>query len=135
MQKRRALPAHAAVRWHGSGRSAGASMRVDPWPADRSTPMTHDEFVSLVKRLERDAARHPLSYQMRAIAFGALAYAYVALALAMALAVLALVIWAAVFGKAVAVLAKIIWALIAFTWAVLRSLWVRFDRPQGLALE
>ncbi|HKA14839.1 MAG TPA: M48 family metalloprotease [Myxococcota bacterium] len=97
--------------------------------------MTHDEFVSLVKRLERDAARHPLSYQMRAIALGALAYAYVALALAMALAVLALVIWAAVFGKAVAVLAKIIWALIAFTWAVLRSLWVRFDRPQGLALE
>ncbi|MCL4818797.1 MAG: M48 family metalloprotease [Vicinamibacteria bacterium] len=97
--------------------------------------MTHDEFEALVRRAEALQREDPRAYRRRLAGWAALGFGYVGFALAAALALVGVAGWAmfhARSGRAAALKLAVVAAI--FAWAVLRALWVRLERPQGLAL-
>ncbi|HEX5221565.1 MAG TPA: M48 family metallopeptidase [Verrucomicrobiae bacterium] len=99
--------------------------------------MTRDEFDALIRRLEEVSRQNPKLFVARVAGLVVLAYGYLTLilfgSLAFCLGIIALIIYA---PNALTI--KLGFAgLILFGgifWAVLRGLWVRLERPKGLAI-
>jgi Zn-dependent protease with chaperone function len=98
--------------------------------------MSREQFEALVRRLEDYARRQPGAYRTRVGALAALGYGYIFLILALGIALLAAVIWLMLFGGRVYYNEiKLIFILLAFVFVILRSLWVRFPPPEGVAIR
>ena len=108
-----------------------------PVPPHRSLGVTTEEFHRLVERVEVYARERPQAYRLRLALLAVLGYAYVWLVLAGVVAVLALLVWLAVIARTGAIWAigKFGIALAVLAFAILRSLWVRFDAPGGVRLQ
>lgn len=91
---------------------------------------------ALIERLEREAAAHPARYRAKVAALAAAGFAVLAGALLLALGVsVGLVLLLLALSPLLLLkLAKLVWIPIAFGWVLLRSLWVKFEAPQGYRL-
>ncbi len=98
--------------------------------------MTEQGFTELVQRLTERAQRQPQRFRLEVFALAAVGYLYVLLLVLGALLVSAvLVVICFVQPILLVKLLKIIWLPIWFAWSVLKSIWVRFDPPQGRPLS
>lgn len=81
--------------------------------------MTHEEFESLVRRLERDAAAEPSAYRRRLTLLALLGYAYVLAVLLLLAGAIGATVWlATISATALLLVKKFGWALLArfFDW-------------------
>lgn len=97
--------------------------------------MTEQEFTALVERLTERARLQPQRFRLEVFALAALGHAYVLVLVLLAL-LTSLVLAVLCFLQPILLvkLLKIIWLPIWFAWSVLKSIWVRFDPPQGRPL-
>lgn len=95
-----------------------------------------EEFDTFVKRLEVFARQKPGIYKLRVGLLAVLGYAYIFSILAGLLAVLGLIVLLVVYSHRInaAIIKGGILVLLP-TFIVLRSLWVSFPPPTGLALS
>lgn len=97
--------------------------------------MTEQEFTALVERLTERARLQPQRFRLEVFALAALGHAYVLVLVLLALLTsLVLVVLCFLQPILLVKLLKIIWLPIWFAWSVLKSIWVRFDPPQGRPL-
>src|SRR5213592_3003241 len=96
--------------------------------------MTQEQYDALVARVEAYAQRHPVAYKIRLGLLALLGYAYIWLILALILGLAALLVFLArsLSGLAINALIKLGWPLLLVAYAILRALWVRFPRPDGV---
>ncbi|HEX8240224.1 MAG TPA: M48 family metallopeptidase [Allosphingosinicella sp.] len=100
----------------------GAGARVD------------ERYRSLVERLSRTARSDPAGYRRRVVLAAALGYAVVLALVAICAATVAGLLYAAMFGHMNLLFAKLGVVAAVIGWAVVRSLWVPFEPPQGRSL-
>jgi Zn-dependent protease with chaperone function len=94
--------------------------------------MTRDEYESLVRRLEQEAAANPSGYRRKLGALALLGYGYMAAAVAVVVCVAVLIGWASATSAALLlVVKKTGWALAALTFLATKTLGVRISPPQG----
>jgi Zn-dependent protease with chaperone function len=91
-------------------------------------------WQSLVRKLEPQAREDPSKYRRKILLLAGLGYAYIALLLCFFLGLAALVVVLALKGLALLLL-KLLIPIGALFWAVVRSLWVRFEPPEGVPLR
>src|ERR1700751_20839 len=97
--------------------------------------MTQEDFESLVRRLEQEAATNPSGYRRKLGALAFLGYAYIAAALLLLIGGAALIVWMATsVSHAMLLLGKVGWAFLVLIYVVLRAMWVRLDPPLGRPL-
>ncbi len=97
--------------------------------------MSHDEMVALIKRLENLPASAQGSYRRRLGLLAALGYAYVLALLLVVLGALAgFVLLGVKLGSFHGYQIKVAIGLVAFAGLIVRSLWVRVERPEGIEL-
>jgi len=98
--------------------------------------MTREQYHALVERVEEYARRHPEAYKIRLGLLALFGYAYIWLMLAVIAAVLALLVLLAetLSGGVVMALLKLGWPLLVLAYGILRALWVRFPRPEGIEI-
>ncbi|MBC8141278.1 MAG: M48 family metallopeptidase [Armatimonadetes bacterium] len=97
--------------------------------------MTNEQFESMVRKLEPEAAQNPPAYRSKVLWLGILGYGYVLFLLLGTLALIGVLIALMVFvrrGGGVAI--KFVIVLGLFALAVLRALWVSFPKPEGIVL-
>ncbi|HEU4594059.1 MAG TPA: M48 family metallopeptidase [Pyrinomonadaceae bacterium] len=99
-------------------------------------PMTHEEFVEKVNRLEEFAGREPSKYALRVGLLAALGYAYIVLMLALA----ALLIYGLLYltfagARFNFYILKFGWVLLMLAYVVVRALWVSVPAPEGIGLD
>jgi Zn-dependent protease with chaperone function len=98
-------------------------------------PISNAEFDTLVKRLTREAAARPLWYKTRVLLLAMLGYVYVFGILFGLLAMIGLVILIVLSGRGLLLLKNVAIPLAIFAWVVSKSLWVKFDPPEGRRLS
>ncbi len=97
--------------------------------------MSPSQFKAIVTRLEEYAQRNPKGYRVRVALLAALGYLYIwailliALALAAGLAYLMYVRGRADYGSL-----KLTIALLALIWMIARSMWIKFEIPDGVPI-
>lgn len=91
-------------------------------------------FQALVERLQRTAAEDPTGYRRRVGALALFGYLYLALMLAVVLGAVVGLIWVMLALHA-GILAKLLIPLLALLAVIVRSLWVKFDRPAGIEVD
>ena len=97
--------------------------------------MTQDDYESLVRRLEQEAATNPAGYRRKLGALAFLGYGYVAASLILLVGGAAFIVWmGATVNRAALLLGKVGWAFLVLIYVVLRAMWVRLEPPQGRAL-
>jgi Zn-dependent protease with chaperone function len=99
--------------------------------------MTRERYDALVARAEQYARSHPVAYRIRLGLLAVFGYAYIWLILALILGLLALLVWwltQSPSGLALNALIKLGWPLALVAYAIGRALWVRFPRPDGVAV-
>ncbi|HYG68032.1 MAG TPA: M48 family metallopeptidase, partial [Anaeromyxobacteraceae bacterium] len=96
--------------------------------------MTPARFEALAARFERFAAARPRLYRFTVGLLGAAGLGFVASWLVLAGGLLALVVVAMVL-KPNAALLKIGIPLAILAWSLLRAMWVKFERPEGIVLS
>lgn len=98
--------------------------------------MNQEQFDNLVQRLESFSSQQPGSYKLRVGLLAVLGYAYIFLVLAGLLALLGLVVLMVIASHRInAAMVKFVILLLIPIFIVLRSLWVTFPPPTGLALS
>ena len=93
--------------------------------------MTQQRFEVLATRFEKLSRRAPRAYRTAIALLASLGYAYVFAWLLASAGVLALLALASVRAPG---LLKLAIPVALFTWVLLRALWVRIARPEGLAV-
>jgi Zn-dependent protease with chaperone function len=94
------------------------------------------EFADLVRSLERDAAQDEAAFRVRAVRWAMGGYGFVAGLIVLCVGGFAACLWLmATWRHAFNVIGKVALALVVLTWSILKSLWVRFDRTEGLDLD
>ncbi len=97
--------------------------------------MTHEQMTELIRRLEALPPSAQGSYRRRLGLLAALGYAYViALLLFVLGAVVGVVLLSAKLHSHGGMQLKLVIALLAFAGIIVRSLWVRAERPAGIEL-
>jgi len=99
--------------------------------------MTHEQFVELVQRSEQQVKDNQKGYQSKLLMFAALGYVAIGLILVALLVVIGGSVWFALKSSTFAILLlkkKLIIPLVILAWVLIKSLWVRFDAPQGYEL-
>ncbi len=97
--------------------------------------MTQDDFESLVRRLEQEAAANPVGYRRRLGALAFLGYGYIVATLVLLVGGAFSIVWMATsVSHAMVLLGKVGWALLVLIYVVLRAMWVRLEPPQGTPL-
>ncbi len=91
--------------------------------------MTHDEFDSLVFRLEQSARSQPRRYRLRVLLLALLGNAYISGIMLLLVALLIALAASVLVLKALAV--KLILIVGVFGWVVLKALWVSVPPPDG----
>ena len=94
--------------------------------------MTREEFVALVERLRPVADARPAAYRWRVRAFAWLGYGFILLLLLGSLAIAGPLVLLSRVAGGLAI--KVGWLLVVFAWRILKSLWVKFERPAGREL-
>lgn len=97
--------------------------------------MRPDKLHDLTTRLEAFAARRPGAYRLRVLLLGSLGYLYIGAVLAAVLVLDLLALALLARGGAVLVLKYLLVPLGAFSWLVVRALWVRIPPPEGRELR
>lgn len=97
--------------------------------------LTQEQFASLVTKLEEKSERQPQLYKFRVFLLAALGYAYICLIFLLLLAAIGLFAFLMITDGPHAATIKIGVILIAFSFILARSLWVRFTPPQGIPLQ
>jgi len=93
-----------------------------------------ERWQSLVRKLEPQARENPSKYRRKILLLAGLGYAYIAFLLCLFLGLAGLVVLLALKGLALLLL-KLLIPIGALFWAVLRSLWVHFEPPEGIPLR
>lgn len=96
--------------------------------------MTREAFVARLEHLHPLAQANPSAYRWRVRVWALLGYGFILLLLLGTVGTMVGVLALLAFGTAVALLLKVGLLLGFFAWKILRSLWVKFDPPQGRAL-
>src|ERR1700751_5445551 len=97
--------------------------------------MDRAAFEALIARMEMLASRNPAAYRRRVFGWAVLGYGYLLLVVLVLLAACALVVAGFMFLKALAV--KLLLLVGGPLLLVLRSMWVKLEKPAGerLTLE
>jgi Zn-dependent protease with chaperone function len=118
----------------------GQRTKVDRTPSDadnfRTLPeieMTHDEFDSLVFRLEQVARSQPGGYRFRVLLLALLGNAYISAIILLLVSLLLALAASVLVLKALAV--KFILIIGVFLWVVLKALWVKVPPPDGTEIS
>ncbi|HEU0097515.1 MAG TPA: M48 family metalloprotease [Allosphingosinicella sp.] len=101
----------------------GAAIRVD------------ERYRALVERLSRTARSNPDGYRRRVVLAAALGYAVILALILVCAATIAGLLYMVVFVHLNLLLAKLGVVAAVIGWAVVRSLWVPFEAPDGRPLE
>jgi Zn-dependent protease with chaperone function len=96
--------------------------------------MTREAFVARLEHLHPLAVANPDAYRWRVRGWALLGYGFILLLLLGTVGTMMGVLALLAFGTAVALLLKVGLLLGFFAWKILRSLWVKFDPPQGRVL-
>ncbi|MDF7814531.1 M48 family metallopeptidase [Hymenobacter sp. YC55] len=96
--------------------------------------MTREEFLARLSQLSPLAEANPASYRRQVWFWALLGYAFILLLLLGAVGLIGLTLALGFFTRAFGLIWKVVIVLGIFAWKVLRSLWVKFDPPQGLPL-
>ena len=96
--------------------------------------MDVERFERVAARFERLSRASPRGYRLLIAALGALGFAVVGLVVLFMVALLALVLGIGIAGKAVLAV-KFAIPIGITVWALLKAIWVKLERPRGLALE
>lgn len=97
--------------------------------------MSRERFEELVRRLEAAAERSPRGYKARVALLAALGFAWIFAILAVVLALgWGIVAFMVANGRFNILVGKLLVVLGVLAFAILRSLWVRFDAPEGLPI-
>lgn len=99
-----------------------------------SPAMHPDRLHDLTARLEGFAARRPGAYRLRVLLLGSLGYLYI-LAVLAALVVVDLLALALMTRGGLIVVKYLVLPLAAFSWLIVRALWVRIPPPEGRELH
>lgn len=100
--------------------------------------MTNEDFIALVKRAEQSVENNPKGYRMRLLCFCLLGYIVIFGALLTLIFLVTGSIVAAFYASALFILllkSKLIFLFMVMAWVLLKSLWVRFDKPDGFFLN
>lgn len=100
--------------------------------------MTNEQFIDLVQKAEEEVKKNPEGYKKRLLMFAAFGYLIIGLVLAAALGLTVGVAWLATISTGFAILLfkkKLIIPLLIFAWVLIKSLWVKFEKPEGFELE
>ncbi|MEZ5498411.1 MAG: M48 family metalloprotease [Steroidobacteraceae bacterium] len=95
--------------------------------------MNREEFTALVERMEVFASANPAAYRWRVLAWAGLGYGYLLLLIAGLLAICALLVLSLTKLRYLGI--KLLYVLLPTLYIVARSLWVRFEPPQGPRLQ
>ncbi|WP_035558764.1 M48 family metallopeptidase [Hymenobacter sp. IS2118] len=96
--------------------------------------MTREAFVARLEHLHPLAQANPQAYRWRVRGWALLGYGFILLLLLGTVGIMLGLLALLVFGKAIVVLLKVGLLVGFFAWKIIRSLWVKFDLPQGRAL-
>lgn len=96
--------------------------------------MTREAFVARLEHLHPLAAANPSAYRWRVQGWALLGYGFILLLLLGTVGALGGILALLTFGTALALILKAGAALGFFAWKILRSLWVKYDAPQGRPL-
>ncbi|GAV12601.1 M48 family metallopeptidase [Paenibacillus sp. NAIST15-1] len=95
----------------------------------------YEKFAALIERLEKSAKRSPQGYKLRVLGLTVLGFSYIYLILAILLGLVGGLIWYSIStGRVNAGEVKLFIILIPLALIILRSLWVRFEQPEGRVL-
>ena len=98
--------------------------------------MTRAEFAARVQAHEAAAARNPAGYKNRVVLFAALGYAFIVVMVVGTLSLLALMAYGFANGMVLNTgTIKIAAFLAIFLVILLRSLWVKFEKPEGIEIS
>ena len=100
--------------------------------------MNEDEFIGLVRQAEQEVKSSAGMYQMKLALFAVLGYAVIFLILLVLVGLLGGMVAAAIFSSSLAVLLlkkKLFIPIAIMVWVMAKSLWVRFDKPEGYELD
>jgi Zn-dependent protease with chaperone function len=97
--------------------------------------MTREEFQAMVQRLEDYATQNPKSYRTRVGLLAGLGYGYIWFILSIVVLLIVGLIWMMLSMHRFNVgFIKIALLLLVVAYAIIRSLWVKFPRPEGIPL-
>ncbi|RYU72059.1 M48 family metalloprotease [Hymenobacter persicinus] len=96
--------------------------------------MTREEFLARLQRQSPLAEANPAGYKRRVWFWALLGYGFILLLLLGTVGLMAVTLAVGIFTRAFAIIFKLGAVLAVFAWRVLRSLWVKFDPPEGLRL-
>ncbi len=92
--------------------------------------MTHDEFESLVARLEPMAKSNPSGYELRVMLLAMAGYAYLAGVVILLILLIGGALAAIVSLKFIAI--KVLLVLVPIIWLVAKAMWIKFPPPEGV---
>jgi Zn-dependent protease with chaperone function len=92
------------------------------------------EFRSLIQRLEQESLQAPGRYKAKLLLLSILGYGFLIMALLVAL-LLSLGLVLLLLSTKAWLLLKFAWIPLAIAWTIVRSLWVRFEEPEGYRLR
>jgi Zn-dependent protease with chaperone function len=97
--------------------------------------LTREEFAAMVQKFEKEAEKNPSGYRTRVGLFAALGYGFIVFLLLLSLGVVALLIVAMISSKRIGAGGfKLLIAAGIFAFVLLRAMWVRFEKPEGIPL-
>lgn len=98
--------------------------------------MTREEFAALVQKLEGAAGQDPVAYRRKVGMLAGLGYGFILLLLTGVVGLIALVVVFMASSRRIhSAEIKILLILGFFAFIILRSLWVRFEKPEGIPLS
>lgn len=100
--------------------------------------MSEEDFIALVKRAELEVEKNPKNYKVKLFLFAVLGYAVIFSVLFALLFLVSGSVMAAFYSSALFLLLlkkKLIIVLVIMAWVLIKSLWVRFEKPEGFELS
>ena len=99
--------------------------------------MTKDEFIRLVQEAEREVGTRSGWYKLKLALFAAFGYFMIFAILATLVAILGGAVAAATVSTGLAIVlikSKLIIPMLIMVWVLVKSLWIRFEKPDGYRL-
>lgn len=96
--------------------------------------MTREAFLAKLHQLGPLAKANPAAYRRRVWGWALLGYGFILLLLLGTVGLMGLTLFIGIATRSIGLLWKVAAVLAVFAWKVIRSLWVKFDAPEGLPL-
>lgn len=100
--------------------------------------MNEEEFIRLVRRAEKEVESNPGLYQMKLALFAVLGYIVIFTILMVMVVLLGGMAAAVLFSSSLALVLlkkKVFLPVVVMIWIMAKSLWVKFERPEGYELD